>query len=298
MSAIAVDGLTKYYGDFAAVDGIGFEVPDGQVVAVLGPNGAGKTTTLEILEGFAEATTGEVEVLGENPRRGGRAWRSRIGLVLQSTSLETEPTVAELLTLFGRLYPDPRPIHEVLELIDLTAEAKVRIGTLSGGQQRRVDLGLALIGNPDLLFLDEPTTGLDPEARRRCWATIERLNGSGTTILLTTHYLDEADKLADRVLVLSAGRLVADMTPAAMRASSGISLVRLPLPPGVPPPPQLARHVTGQELTLQTDQVVPVLAELIAWADESGIGLTGLEVGPPSLEDVYLAMTRKEPAHV
>ncbi|MFI5694526.1 ABC transporter ATP-binding protein [Kribbella sp. NPDC051586] len=298
MTAITVDGLTKYYGDFAAVDGISFEVPDGQVVAVLGPNGAGKTTTLEILEGFAEATSGQVQVLGANPRRGGRAWRSRIGLVLQSTSLETEPTIAELLTLFARLYPNPRPIEEVLDLIDLTVEAKVRVGTLSGGQQRRVDLGLAMIGNPDLLFLDEPTTGLDPEARRRCWATIERLNGSGTTILLTTHYLDEADKLADRVLVLSAGRLVADMTPAAMRASSGVSLVRLPVPPGIALPPSLACHVIGQELAFQTDQVVPVLTELISWADRSGVGLTGLEVGPPSLEDVYLSITRKDAVHV
>ncbi|TCC48880.1 ABC transporter ATP-binding protein [Kribbella capetownensis] len=293
---VSVRDLTKRYGDFAAVDGVSFDIDEGQLVAVLGPNGAGKTTTLEILEGFAEPTSGQVRVLGEDPPRGGRAWRAQVGLVLQSTSLETEPTVADLLRVFGRLYPNPRPVAEVLELIDLADDARTRVGALSGGQQRRVDLGLAIIGNPDVLFLDEPTTGLDPEARRRCWASVERLNDAGTTILLTTHYLDEADHLADRVMVLSAGRLVADTTPAAMRASGGLSVVRFPLPVGAPDlPPSLAAHVTERMLSLHTDRIEPVLADLLAWADHHRLELTTLEVGPPSLEEAYLSITHSEP---
>jgi ABC-2 type transport system ATP-binding protein len=290
---VSVRDLTKRYGDFAAVDGISFDIGEGQLVAVLGPNGAGKTTTLEILEGFAEPTSGHVRVLGENPLHGGRAWRAQVGLVLQSTSLETEPTVVDLLRVFGRLYPNPRPVGEVLELIDLADDARTRVGTLSGGQQRRVDLGLAIIGNPDVLFLDEPTTGLDPEARRRCWASVERLNDAGTTILLTTHYLDEADHLADRVMVLSAGRLVADTTPAAMRASGGLSVVRFPLPVEAPDlPPSLAIHVTDRVLSLHTVRIEPVLADLLAWAQHHRLELTALEVGPPSLEEAYLSIAR------
>ena len=293
--AITVHELTKRYGDFAAVDGISFAIPAGRLVAVLGPNGAGKTTTIEILEGFSAPSSGEVRVLGVEPLRGGRRWRARVGLVLQSTSLETEPTVAELLSLFGRLYPNPRPVPEVLELIDLADDAKARVGTLSGGQQRRVDLGLAIIGNPEVLFLDEPTTGLDPEARRRCWATVRRFNDAGTTVLLTTHYLDEADQLADRVMVLSGGRVVADKTPADLRAGSGVSRIRYPLPLGAPLddlPPALASHLDliDRVLSVRTDQVRPVLADLVAWAGRHRLDLAALEVGPPSLEEAYLSL--------
>jgi len=300
--AITVRELTKRYGDFAAVDGISFDIPAGRLVAVLGPNGAGKTTTIEILEGFSPPTTGEVRVLGADPLRGGRSSRARVGLVLQSTSLETEPTIAELLSLFGRLYPNPRPVAEVLELIDLADEARARVGTLSGGQQRRVDLGLAIIGNPEVLFLDEPTTGLDPEARRRCWATVQRLNDAGTTVLLTTHYLDEADQLADRVIVLSAGRVVADKTPADLRASGGVSHIRYPLPLGAPLddlPLRLTNHVDpiDRVLNLRTDQVGPVLADLVAWARHHRLDLAALEVGPPSLEEAYLSLAGLELEH-
>jgi ABC-2 type transport system ATP-binding protein len=188
-----------------------FEVTHGQLLAILGPNGAGKTTTLEMLEGFAAPTSGTVRVLGADPHRAGRAWRARIGLVLQSTSLDSEFTVADTLRLFARLYPAPRRVREVLDLVDLRSDAQTRVGVLSGGQRRRVDIAIGVIGRPEVLFLDEPTTGLDPEARRHTWASIENLTSAGTTVLLTTHYIDEADHLADRVIVLADGRLGADL---------------------------------------------------------------------------------------
>ncbi len=217
MSAIVVDRLTKRFGDFAAVDGVSFEVPEGQLVAVLGPNGAGKTTTLEMLEGFAAPTSGTARVLGVDPRRGGRRWRARIGLVLQSTSLDAELTVRDTLSVFAGLYPAPRPVGEVLELVDLADDAETRVGALSGGQRRRVDVAIGIIGRPEVLFLDEPTTGLDPEARRRAWTAVENLTATGTTVMLTTHYIDEAEHLASRLVLLAAGRVVADTTPAGLR---------------------------------------------------------------------------------
>ncbi|HZC26113.1 MAG TPA: ABC transporter ATP-binding protein [Actinopolymorphaceae bacterium] len=295
MTALVIEHLTKRYGDLAALDAVSFEVPEGQLVAILGPNGAGKTTLVEALEGFVEPTSGLVRVLGTDPRRGGRAWRARVGLVLQSTSLDPEPTVREMFTLFAGLYPEPRSVAEVLELVDLTAEAGARVGTLSGGQQRRVDLGLAVIGRPELVFLDEPTTGLDPEARQRTWTTIEGLTDAGTTVVLTTHYMDEADRLADRVLVLVGGRIVADMTPSQLRAGSGPATVRLPLPYGVQTtdlPPSLAAYVLPAERVLlaRSSDVTGVLRDLVSWADRRGVDLTGLEVGPPSLEDAYLTL--------
>ena len=182
MSAIVIDRLTKHFGDFTAVDGVSLEVPDGQLVAVLGPNGAGKTTTLEILEGFIAPTSGTVRVLGVDPHRGGRRWRARIGLVLQSTSLDAELTVRDTLNVFAGLYPAPRPVGEVLELVDLADDAETRVGALSGGQRRRVDVAIGIIGRPEVLFLDEPTTGLDPEARRRAWTAVENLTTTGTTV--------------------------------------------------------------------------------------------------------------------
>jgi ABC-2 type transport system ATP-binding protein len=296
MSAIIVKDLVKRYGRFTAVQDVSFEVASGQVTALLGPNGAGKTTTIEILEGFLAPTAGTVQVLGANPRTGGRAWRSRIGLVLQTTSLDAQLTVTEALTVFGALYAKPRRIAEVLDLIDLASDARTRIGALSGGQRRRVDLGLAIIGRPEMLFLDEPTTGLDPEARRRLWSVIENLTAAGTTVLLTTHYLDEAQHLARRVIVLADGRVVADATPDELRTMGGAPVIRFRLPSSAPQlPAALAMHLDAvkNELTMPSEDVTADLAMLVGWARENYVDLTGLEVGSPSLEDAYLALTRE-----
>jgi len=300
MSSIIVKDLVKRYGRFTAVQDVSFEVAAGQVTALLGPNGAGKTTTIEILEGFLAPTAGTVQVLGANPRSGGRAWRARIGLVLQSTSLDAQLTVAEALMLSGVLYPKPRRVAEVLDLIDLVSDARTRIGALSGGQRRRVDLGLAIIGQPEMLFLDEPTTGLDPEARRRLWSVIETLTAAGTTVLLTTHYLDEAQYLASRVIVLADGRVVADASPDELRAMGGVPVITFRLPPVFPSmPAALARHVADNILTMPSDNVAADLSLLVGWARENDVDLTGLEVGPPSLEDAYLALTTEgELSHV
>jgi ABC-2 type transport system ATP-binding protein len=263
MSAIEVDGLVKRFGGFTAVAGVSFTASPGQVTALLGPNGAGKTTTIEILEGFQGAAAGTVRVLGTDPRAGGRAgraWRARIGLVLQSTGLDAQLTVTEALTVFGSLYPSRQRVGEVLDAIDLADDARTRIGALSGGQRRRVDLGIAIIGRPEMLFLDEPTTGLDPEARRRLWAVIENLTAGGSTVLLTTHYLDEAQRLAQRVIVLADGRVAADATPDELRAMGGAPVIRY--------------RLTG-------------------WARDNFVDLTGLEVGPPSLEDAYLSLYQR-----
>jgi len=294
MSAVTVDRLTKQYGDLAAVDEVSFDVPDGQLLAVLGPNGAGKTTTLEILEGFSAPTAGTVRVLGTDPHRGDRAWRARIGLVLQSTSLDAELTVADTLSLFAGLYPAPWPLGEVLELVDLTDDAQTRVGALSSGQRRRVDLAIGIVGRPEVLFLDEPTTGLDPEARRRTWAGVGNLTSAGTTVVLTTHYIDEADHLADRVIVLAGGRIVADTTPGELRRRGGPSTICYRLPDhitGADLPPGLARHLdtNRRNLIIASNDVAASLRELIGWADRQHLDLAGLEVGPPSLEDAYLA---------
>ncbi len=298
MSAIEVDGLIKRFGGFTAVAGVSFTAAPGQVTALLGPNGAGKTTTIEILEGFQGATAGTVRVLGTDPRAGGRAgrqWRARIGLVLQSTSLDAQLTVTEALAVFGRLYPSPQRAGEILDVIDMTDDARTRIGALSGGQRRRVDLGIAIIGRPEMLFLDEPTTGLDPEARRRLWAVIENLTAGGTTVLLTTHYLDEAQRLARRVIVLADGRVAADATPDELRAMGGAPVIRYRLPAGAPDlPAGLAERVTAGQLTLPSADVTADLARLTGWARDNRVDLTGLEVGPPSLEDAYLALTSEE----
>jgi ABC-2 type transport system ATP-binding protein len=299
VNAIEVEHLTKRFGGVTAVRDVSFGVPAGQVVAVLGPNGAGKTTLIEILEGFQSPTSGRVRVLGTDPRAGGRtgqAWRARVGLVLQSTSLDRQLTVGEALRLYASLFGRPLPAAEVLTLIGLTGEAGTRIGALSGGQQRRVDLGLAVIGRPEVLFLDEPTTGLDPQARRGLWTVIGELAATGTTVLLTTHYLDEAQRLASRVIVLGHGQLATDATPDQLRARGGTPVIRLPLPPGTGPgnlPAGLARHVDTErgELSLPSGDLTADLAELVAWARSSAVDLTGLEVGSPSLEDAYLALT-------
>jgi ABC-2 type transport system ATP-binding protein len=273
MSAVSVQNLVKRFGDFTAVSGISFEVAPGQVTALLGRNGAGKTTTIEILEGFQAASSGTVRVLGADPRKGGRAWRARIGLVLQTTALDAQLTVAEALTLYGGLYKNPLKVSDVLESIDLTDDASTKIGALSGGQKRRVDLGIAVIGRPEMLFLDEPTTGLDPEVRRRMWHIVEDLAAQGSTVLLSTHYMDEAQYLASRIIVLADGKVAADTTPARMRAMAGPPVISLPKTT----PPHLVSDL--QNL-------------LDRWASDHDVDITGLEVSPPSLEDAYLSLTQ------
>jgi ABC-2 type transport system ATP-binding protein len=296
MSAITVEHLSKRYGELEALLDVSFEVPAGQVVALLGPNGAGKTTTMEILEGYQRPSGGSARVLGSAPRHTGRAWRARIGLVLQSTSLDAQLTVREALGVYAGLFPRPREVGEVLDLTGLRGEAGTRIGQLSGGQRRRVDVGLGIIGRPELLFLDEPTTGLDPAARRQAWTTVERLTADGTTVLLTTHYLEEAQQLADRVLVLANGRLVADAGPDELRTRGTLTRIRYPLPPGAAAA-ELAADVDADhgELLIHTTEVTAALHTLVGWAERHRIELDGLEVGPPSLEDAYLALINQLP---
>jgi ABC-2 type transport system ATP-binding protein len=296
MSAIRTEDLTKRYGDLAALNGVSFEVPDGQCVAMLGPNGAGKTTTIEILEGFIAPTSGTARVLGADPRRGNRSWRARVGLVMQSTSLDGELSVRDLLGTFGAQYPNPLPMAEVLDMVGLADEADTQFAALSGGQQRRVDVAVGIIGRPDILFLDEPTTGLDPEARRHVWTGIENLAATGMTVLLTTHYMEEASQLADRLIVISAGEILADTTPGELRTRDGQVVVRWPLPPSVPVTSLTARLANALDkertvLNVRTNDVTAVLHDLMSWADAHGVDLNGLEVGPPSLEDAYLALT-------
>jgi ABC-2 type transport system ATP-binding protein len=294
VSAIVVERLTKYFGDFAAVDGVSFEVTGGQLVAVLGPNGAGKTTTLEMLEGFLAPTSGTARVLGVDPHRGDRRWRGRIGLVLQSTSLDAELTIRDTLSVFAGLYSRPRAVGEVLELVDLADDAEARVGALSGGQRRRVDVAIGIIGRPEVLFLDEPTTGLDPEARRRAWTAVENLTTTGTTVVLTTHYIDEAERLADRIILLAGGKVVADTTPEGLRSLGGPPSVRYRLPDNAPRddlPTSLVPHLgpQAQVLVVRADNLIGPLRDLIGWAEHHHLDLSSLEVGPPSLEDAYLA---------
>ena len=276
-AAIRVSGLVKSYGAHEAVKGIDFEIGAGEVFGLLGPNGAGKTTTIEILEGYRERDEGEVEVLGVDPARGDRAWRERLGVVLQSSSLYPNLTVRESLRVFGGYFDERRDIDEVVEIVGLTDKADSRCRTLSGGQKRRLDLGLALIGNPELVFLDEPTTGFDPGARRAAWETIRNLRSLGTTILLTTHYLDEAEQLADRVAVLREGRIVREGSPAELTGEGGETEIRF--------------RRAGELVLEHTTEPTKRLYELTAEAVERGEELEELEVRRPTLEDVYLELT-------
>jgi ABC-2 type transport system ATP-binding protein len=294
--AITAGGLVKSYGGLTVLDDVSFVVAPGSVVALLGPNGAGKTTTMEILEGFRAPSGGRARVLGQDPRRGNRAWRARIGLVLQSTALDAQLTVAETVAAFARPCPDPWPVAELLEMVGLTDDARTRVGALSGGQRRRVDLAVGVAGRPELLFLDEPTTGLDPSARRDTWAVLQGLAAGGTTILLTTHYLEEAHELADRVIVLAGGRIVADSTPAELRAQAGGLTVRYLLPTATSAddlPAELAGYLEEGDrvLVAHSGEAPAVLQALLSWTRERQLDLSGLEVGTPSLEDAYLALT-------
>ncbi len=275
---ISICGLRKSYGEVEAVRGIDLEVQRGEVFAFLGPNGAGKTTTVEILEGYRKRSAGEVSVLGEDPEHAGRAWRERIGIVLQSCRLDPYLTVRESLALYAGYYEAPRPIEETIEQVGLAGKADARASSLSGGQQRRLDVGMALIGDPELLFLDEPTTGFDPSARRQAWETIAGLRDLGKTVFLTTHYMDEAQRLADRVTVIAAGEIVARGTPEDLGDRENR-------------PARITWREGGREVELETTTPVQTLNELTGRALAEGRDLEGLEVVRPSLEDVYLELT-------
>jgi ABC-2 type transport system ATP-binding protein len=275
---ISIKGLRMSYGSTEAVRGIDLEVNRGEVFAFLGPNGAGKTTTVEILEGYRRRTGGDVSVLGEDPQRAGREWRERIGIVLQSGRLDPYLTVRESLDLYAGYFREPRPTEDVIALIGLEGKADERASRLSGGQQRRLDVGMALVGDPELLFLDEPTTGFDPSARRQAWDVIAGLRDLGKTVFLTTHYMDEAQRLADRVTIIAAGQIAARGTPADLgNRAGGETTIRY--------------RVDGREVSLQTTEPVQALNELTGKALANGEGLEGLEVTRPSLEDVYLELT-------
>ena len=299
MPAISVRNLAKSYGDKEAVRDVSFEVERGEVFALLGPNGAGKTTIIEILEGFRERNAGRVETLGVDPasRQTQRWLRSRIGVVLQELAVEPFYSVRQVLSRNAGYYPSPRPVDEVIELIGLTEKAEARVKRLSGGQQRRLDVGLGIIGNPELLFLDEPTTGLDPLGRRDSWDLIRQLAADGTTVLLTTHYMDEVEALADSVAVLSNAQIVAAGTPSSIGGrDSGAVTIRFLLPEGVSPTdlPVSVQSVEDGQVAIHTEDELQVLHSLTGWALERDLPLTALSVIRVTLEDVYLKLTRNE----
>jgi ABC-2 type transport system ATP-binding protein len=292
---VEVQRLRKSYGDVEAVRGIDFAVREGEIFALLGPNGAGKTTTVEILEGYRERDAGAVRVLGFDPASGGTAYRDRIGIVLQSAGIELQLTVSEALRQYGSYFTRPRDGRELAELVGLVEKYDARIGTLSGGQLRRLDLALALVGRPEIVFLDEPTTGFDPEARRRSWDLIESLRDLGTTIVLTSHYMDEVERLADRVAVIAHGEMVALGPPADLGAGPKYVCVAFRLPAGVAPadlpPLQGGARFEGGKVVVDTLTPTELLHELTGWAMTRGIELEHLTVNRPSLEDVYLELT-------
>jgi ABC-2 type transport system ATP-binding protein len=297
MAAIEVRDFHKRYRDVHAVNGVSFSVEEGRVFALLGPNGAGKTTTVEILEGYRKRDYGEARVLGFDPARREPEMRRRIGIVLQSTGVDTYLTVAETIEFYRRLYPDPRDVDDVVRVVGLEEKRDTRVGKLSGGQQRRLDVAVALAGDPELLFLDEPTTGFDPAARRGAWDMIRSLRSMGKTILLTTHYMDEAQSLADEVAIIARGEIVARGTPATLGGRDTASTrLRFRLPKGAELPASLATGVTERDGVVEvvTDDPTRTLHDLTGWALERGIRLDSLEVQRPSLEDVYLEITGGE----
>ena len=284
MSAIAVSDLRKSYGGVEAVRGISFEVETGEVFGLLGPNGAGKTTTVEILEGYRTRDGGDVTVLDHDPQRPGREFRERIGVVLQQSELWPNLTVREVHRAFAGYYVNPRDADEVIQIVGLGEKSSARVKTLSGGQRRRLDFGISLIGDPDLVFLDEPTTGFDPAARRSAWEMIRSLRDLGKTIVLTTHYLDEAQNLADRVAVIQRGLIIRTGTPAELIGGTLTTEIRY--------------RSAGEDVVVETETPTRVLAELTARAVAEGVELEGLEVRRPTLEDVYLDLVDEPAAEV
>jgi ABC-2 type transport system ATP-binding protein len=280
MPAIEVSGLRKAYGNLEAVRGVDFSIEEGEVFGLLGPNGAGKTTTVEILEGYRRRDAGDVHVLGHDPERPGQDFRERIGVVLQQSELWPNLTVRETHAIFAGYYHAPRDVDEVIVLVGLQDKASARVKSLSGGQKRRLDLGIALIGDPDLVFLDEPTTGFDPQARRAAWEMIRSLRSLGKTVLLTTHYLDEAEQLSDRVAVMREGQIVRVGTPAELTTTDLQTEIRY--------------RQNGEEVLVRTDEPTRMLAELTSAAVARGEELEGLQVRRPSLEEVYLALTAEQ----
>lgn len=301
-AAISVSGLRKAYGETEAVRGIDFEVAAGEVFGFLGPNGAGKTTTIEILEGYRERSGGEVSVFGIDPAAPTRAWRNRVGLVLQECELDPLWTVREAIALFARFYERPRPVEETIALVGLDAKRDARIGSLSGGQKRRADVAIGIIGDPDLIFLDEPTTGFDPTARRDAWNMIEGLKELGKTVFLTTHYMDEAQHLADRVAILRDGRIVAQgrteelgenlgrRTVIGFTLNGGLAIEDVRSAVSTPP------RVAGNRVEVETAQPQADLHRLLSLAEERGAVIEDLEVRRPNLEDIFLELTREQGA--
>jgi ABC-2 type transport system ATP-binding protein len=288
--AVEVRGLRKAYGTVEAVRDVDLRVRAGEIYALIGPNGAGKTTTLEILEGYRPRDAGEVSVLGFDPAENATAFKERIGIVLQSTSVTQYLRVGETVDMYRGYYPHPRPLDEVLELAGLTDVRSKLVRRLSGGQQRRLDVAVGLAGDPDLLFLDEPTTGFDPSARRAAWEMIRGLRDLGKTVLLTTHYLDEAQALADRVGIITNGRIVVEGTPEELRSQERETRISFRKPAG--PLPLPAKEVDGR-VEIRTDRPTEALRELTTWADEASIELEDLQVAPITLEEIYLRVAEE-----
>lgn len=298
-AAISVEGLRMQYGDFVAVDGIDLEVAEGEILAFLGANGAGKTTTIEILEGFRSRSGGRVEVLGHDPETAPLSWREEIGIVLQESEPVPELTAGEALRMQAAYYRNPRDAAETLRLVGLEDSADQRTRKLSGGQKRRLDLAMALVGNPSLVFLDEPTTGFDPSARRESWGMIEALRDLGKTVLLTTHYMDEAEHLADRIVVIGSGKIVASGTAAdlADQVKARTQVSWKPSPADPRPPPRLGAQIDDAgRVRIDTSDSLVTLHELTNWAIETGVSLPELNVARPTLEDVYLELTKDDDA--
>jgi ABC-2 type transport system ATP-binding protein len=301
--AITASGLRKAYGEVEAVRGVSFEVARGEVFCLLGPNGAGKTTTVEILEGYRFRTGGDVRVLGHDPAAGERELREAVGIVLQQCGVQQDLTVRELVEMYGRYHDRSRPVDEVIELVELTEKRNVRATNLSGGQRRRLDLALALVGDPELIFLDEPTTGFDPAARRQAWSTIRSLCELGKTIFLTTHFMDEAQALADRVAVMRGGEIIASGRPDEI---GGRNLrpaeIRFALPPSwslgdIPDVPSVGREIQADRVTVLTREPVVASHEITTWALEHDVELAHFSVTQPTLEDIYLELTGSGDQH-
>ena len=295
-TVIEVAGLTKRFGSLTAVDDVSFSVERGEIFGLLGKNGAGKTTTVEILEGYQSPDEGRVQVLGVDPKKGGGAWKDRIGLVLQDSDFDPSHTVAETVNLFAGFFSQPKSVPETLALVGLTDKANVRIGRLSGGQRRRVDVALGIVGSPELLFLDEPTTGFDPSARREFWTMLEGLRSAGTSILLTTHYMEEAQHLCDRIAILAAGRIVAEGTSTSLIALAGTTTVRFNLTVGLDVA-ALSRaagidfQVRGDVVSATLPRAQSQLLALLGHVEREALELDGLEVVRPTLDDVFLDVT-------